>query len=58
MIFKIQHNIRINNDFNVSVSGEFVVDSEDEAREAGTQMQEYVDAYMEGYIQKSKDDED
>lgn len=59
MIFKIQHNIRVNKDFNISVSGEFMVDSEDEARDAGTKMQAYVDAYIEGNtIEDSDDDED
>lgn len=36
-----------------------MVDSEDEARDAGTKMQAYVDAYIEGNtIEDSDDDED
>ena len=61
MIFKVTQNIRVNRDFNVSVSIEEMISDEQEAHELGKTAYSYVTEYLEGYTEdmpETEDDED
>lgn len=56
MILKFTHNLRIDNDGNISVSSEQVVDSEEEARDAGLAFRKMWAAFVEGYAHEEADE--
>lgn len=52
MILKFTHNLRIDKDGNISVSSEQIVDSEEEATEAGAAFRKMWAAFVQGYAEE------
>ena len=54
MLMKFTHNLRVDKDGNISVTSEQIVDSEEEAEEAGRSFRKYFEAFVRGYSEETE----
>lgn len=57
MILKFTFNSRIDRDTNISVASEQVVDTEEEAEEAGAEFFKMMNAFIRGYGSANEEDQ-
>ncbi len=55
MILKFQNNLRIDKDSNIAISAESIVESEEQAEEAGVDFAKLQMAFLRGYGEGAKD---